>query len=233
MLKNFRRYTMNNTYEIELWQAVENFKIVAKKLYPNVTEENDNGEWEYEIDEFYDMTSASIDVIKNLSVCDVNEQTIDCLLYAIARDEECEDLIYEILEYNEWFSELCKQSLQTNYLNAKLQFARQLKRYSGDHSTKELIFKFLSCDVEYIERTALESLANIYPEKAEEYAVNFWERKKYKSDEYQKMMAIYVLHKINSPKLEYYLRKSEELNYTYLNNEVKRIRQEVKDASQY
>ena len=223
---------MNNTYEIDLWQSVENFKIVAKKLYPNVTEENDNGEWEDEIEEFYDMFSASINVIKNLSAYEVTEQTIDCLLYAIARDEECEDIIYEILEYNDWFSELCKRVLQTNYINAKTQFARQLKRFDGDNSTKELIFKFLSCDDEYIERMALESLAYIYPEKAEKYAIEFFERKKYESVVQQKMMAISVLHKINSPKLEYYLKKSEELNHIYLNDEVQRIRQERKDISQ-
>ena len=54
---------------------------------------------------------------------------------------------------------------------------------------------------------------------------------KYKCDEYQKMMSIYVLHKINSPKLEYYLNKSEALNYTFLNKEVKQIREKMKESN--
>ena len=45
-------------------------------------------------------------------------------------------------------------------------------------------------------------------------------------NEYQKIMALYVLHKIKSPSLECYLRKSEALNSPLLTHEINRIKQE-------
>ena len=47
-------------FEIDLLNAVETFKTVAEMLFPNITEENDNGEWEHELEEFDDMISAGI-----------------------------------------------------------------------------------------------------------------------------------------------------------------------------
>lgn len=213
-------------FEIDLLNAVETFKTVAEMLFPNITEENDNGEWEHELEEFDDMISAGIAVIQNLSVSEASEQTKDLLLYAIARDNECNNIIEEILNHSKWFAELCKKVLDTNYVNAKWQFAELLGKCDSDNSINNLIFDFLSCGHEYTERMALKSLANIHPEKAEEYAILFWEREKYECNEYQKIMALYVLHKIKSPSLECYLRKSEALNSPLLTHEINRIKQE-------
>ena len=55
-----------------------------------------------------------------------------------------------------------------------------------------------------------------FPEQAERYAVDFWERKKYEYDEYQKIMALHVLFQIHSPKLPHYLALAEKSEYKYL-----------------
>ena len=66
------------------------------------------------------------------------------------------------------------------------------------------------------------------PEKAEEYAIDFWNRKKYKNDEYQKIMVLNVLYQIHSSKLYYYLEIAEHSNYEYLRINAQEIREKIK-----
>ena len=78
-----------------------------------------------------------------------------------------------LLDYPEWYELLCKKVLSTDYINAKWQFAESLKDCNGKDEIRELIFDFLQVDNEYTQRLALQSLAYIYPDKAEEYAIDF------------------------------------------------------------
>ena len=206
------------------------FRKWAEKYYPERTEDNDNGEWCFgtEFDEMYD---AAVELIENEPAEAADEQVIDDLLYALARDNECE-LIAQILEdHDDWFSLLCRKCMESPYTNAKWQLAVRLRNYSGSDGLKELIYGFLSSGDEYTERMALESLAYICPEKAEEYAVRFWERDKYEHDEYQKIMALHVLYKIKSAELEKYLRLAESSEYSYLRINAEEIRALMKKDS--
>ena len=78
------------------------------------------------------------------------------------------------------------------------------------------------------ERLALKALADIYPEKAEAYAIDFWNRKKYENNEYQKIMVLHVLHQIRSQKLCYYLEIAEHSEYKYLRMNAQEIREKIK-----
>ena len=84
------------------------------------------------------------------------------------------------------------------------------------HRAKKHSFDFFKTDDEYTDRMALQALAEIYPEQAERYAVDFWERKKYEYDEYQKIMVLHVLFQIHSPKLPHYLALAKQSEYRYL-----------------
>ncbi len=131
------------------------------------------------------------------------------------------------MKYPEWYSLLCKKSLTINYINAKWQFAESLKDYNIQDGLHNLIFDFLNSGDEYTERLALKSLAYIYPDKAEKYAIEFWHRDKYKNDyeiEYQKIMALHVLHIINSRELEKYLDLADKTEYCYLKENSEEIR---------
>lgn len=172
---------MNN-----LHKSVLNFKKWAKKYYPHRTEDNDNGQWELGSREFDEMCSRILKTIDALPRKKAGREQIDDILYGIARDSECCMLVRELLSYPRWYSLLCKKSLDTGYTNAKWQFAESL-RDCPEEGTKKLIFKFLEAGDEYTERLALMSLACICPEKAEEYAVKFYERGKFEPDEYQKI----------------------------------------------
>lgn len=205
-----------------LHEKVTAFRLWAKRNYPQITEETDNGEWCF-CREFKEMCSYASVVINEVSADEATEQMIDDLLYVIARDNECPMIIGELEDFDRWFSLLCRRCIHTGYINAKWQFAEHLPNYGGNDDLKEMVFDFLSAGDEYTERMALKALADIYPERAEQYAVAFWERNKYENDEYQKIMALHVLYQIRSARLPYYLELAEKSDYRYLKENAKEI----------
>lgn len=199
-----------------LHKFVEEFKELQKRDYPEITEENDNGEWEIGCEFWDEMNSAYLEIIEKYTAESIDKELAEDMLYVIARDGECSHLLIKTLNYPKWFEVLCRYSITTDYHNAKWQFAEQLGSYKGDSDIKELLFHFIESGDEYTERMALQSLCEHFPERVEEYAVKFWNRNIYREDEYQKIMALYALHKVNSPLLEKYIAKSYETEYAYL-----------------
>ena len=213
----------NKTLTENLHNAVNIFKDLARRTHSKCDEEHDNGEWELDYVEFGDMVSAACDVTEKLKPEEVSAETIDELLYTIARDNECMSLINELSP--EWFCFLCGEVLKTPYTNAKWQFAECMKDHAEEAELKPLIFEFIESGNEYTERMAIESLAVLYPDKAEEYAEKFWNRNIYDQDEYQKIMALHIFYRIGSPKLDYYLDLADKSSYEYLRMNAQEIRQ--------
>ncbi|MDE5873276.1 MAG: hypothetical protein K2H07_05120 [Lachnospiraceae bacterium] len=222
---------MNINYEKKLHKKVNSFKRRANKDYPHWSERNDNGEWELDLFEFDEMCSVIFDIIKNTSYTEATEQILDDMLFGIARDNECSRIVNMLIDYSGWYSVLCRKSLSTDYLNAKWQFAESLKDYKGQDNLHELIYEFLKVDDEYTERMALMSLAYIYPNQAEKYAIDFWHRDKYKDNdyenEYQKIMVLHVLYTISSDKIYEYLDLADQSIYCYLKENSKELREEL------
>ena len=218
---------MSESYVKRLHESVCNFRKWAQINYPKWSEENDNGEWEIGSYEFEEMSGSILKIIRKTSYNEATSQMIDDILFGIARDSECSVIVNVLLDYPEWYSVLCKQCLKTDYINAKWQFAESLKDYTGNDGLQETIFKFLDTGDEYTERLALMSLAYIYPDVAEKYAIDFWSRNKYENDEYQKIMVLHVLYTIQSSQLEYYLNLAEHSKYKWLKENVKEIRSKI------
>lgn len=218
-------------FEKVLHKKVNRFKHRANKDYPNWNERNDNGEWEIGLREFDEMCNFIFEIIENISCDKASEPMLDDILFGIARDNECGRIVQELIDYPQWYSILCRKSLMTDYVNAKWQFAGSLKDYKGQDNLHELIYEFLNVDDEYTERLALKSLAYIYPDKAEKYAIEFWWRDKYRDkvyeDEYQKIMVLHVLYIIYSTELEKYLDLADKTGYYYLKENSKEIRREL------
>ena len=195
-----------------LYKEIRIFTLWANKNHPEWNEENDNGEWElWGNSNFDEMVDAARKVIANIECKDIiDEELIDSLLFTVARDNECEILADELLQYEGWFNLLAKKSIGSKYVNAEWQFA---KRIGKIEECKKLVYDFIESDYEYSSRMALQTMADIYPDKAEEYAILFWNRGKYSNgsyeDEYQKIMALHVLHKIGSKRLGEYLQKAK------------------------
>lgn len=206
--------------ENNLYREIRSFKLWAEKNHPNWDEENDNGEWEIGVDNHFDeMVNAALNVIENINSSDASEDIIDALLFSIARDNECEMLADTLIKYEGWFKILAQKSIDSKYINAQWQIAKRLGKVE---KCRDLIYEFIESDNEYTSRMALQALADIDPEKAEEYAIKFWNRGKYPEgsyeDEYQKIMSLHVLHKIESEKLDEYCEKALLLPYKWLKN---------------
>ena len=209
----------------KLYREIKAFTLWANNSFPEWDEEHDNGEWEIGVDNHFDeMVSAAAKVITNISFEDADEFLIDAMLFAVARDNECEILADELLKHEGWFTHLAKRSLNSKYINAEWQFAKRVGKIEG---CRKLIYDFIESEHEYISRMALQTMADIDPEKAEEYAILFWNRGKYPQgsyeDEYQKIMALHVLHIIGSKMLKEYLNKELLTSYEYLMENAERI----------
>jgi len=208
-------------------KSVKAFKKFQKRYYPKVTEKNDNGEWVFGI-QFNQMCSAYLTIIERHKAEYASEALINDMLYVIARDNECSYLLVKTLDYPDWFEVLCRHSVKTDYYNAKWQFAEQMGSYKGESDVKKLLFCFIESGDEYTERMALKSLCEHFPERAEEYAVKFWNRNIYEEDEYQKIMALYALYKIKSPLLKKYIAESYGTGYRYLKEWADKYANELK-----
>jgi len=225
---------MSIDYEDRLHKSIIRFKKRAAKVNPQWTEAKDNGEWEIDLNEFDEMCSIALEIIENLSPEEASAQLHDDLLFVIARDNESSWIVQELLKYPAWYSILCRKSLETDYTNAKWQFAESLKDYKGKDNVRDLIFRFLTVGDEYTERLALQSLAYIYPEKTEKYAIEFWHRDKYTDNygsEHQKIMVLHVLNIIHSTKLEKYLDLADRTDYRYLRENAAEIREMMLDPN--
>ncbi|MBP5311155.1 MAG: hypothetical protein J6Z05_11215 [Lachnospiraceae bacterium] len=220
-----------------LYKEIRAFRLWADKNYPNRSEENDNGEWEFGVNShFNEMLSTAILIASETDIAEADEKLIDALLFVVARDNESEILADELLKHKDWFELLARKSPDTQYINAQWQFA---KRLAGCDPCKDLIFVFIESEDEYTSRMALETMAKIDQKKAEEYAVRFWNRGKYPEgsyeDEYQKIMVLHVLNTVGSGKLNDYLKESLNMPYKWLkenaeeilNNETKEVGNET------
>lgn len=212
-----------------LYKEINSFKKWAAKHYPQCDEEHDNGEWEFGVNSHFDeMVGEAEAVISKVNHEDADEELIDALLFVVARDNECENLADELIKHEGWFELLATRSMGSKYINAQWQFA---KRVGEVECCKNLVYEFIDSENEYTSRMALQTLADIDSEKAEEYAELMWNRRKYAEgsyeDEYQKIMALHVLHAIKSKKLEEYLDKAMESSYVYLKDNAEGIRKQL------
>ena len=178
---------------------------------------------------FEEMCDAAMEVIRDRICADADDNLIDALLYVIARDNECETVAGELAKHKDWFDLLSKRSLGSVYVNAQWQLAKRLPSCVG--CDKELIFEFIRSDNEYVSRISLMALAELFPEKAEAYAIDFWNRGIYDEgsyeDEYQKIMVLHVLNKVHSPALAGYLDKAAVSGFRYLKENAEQIKEQL------
>lgn len=212
----------------KLYKEIHKFIRWADKNYPDWGEENDNGEWEFGYGSHFDeMYEAAMSIISDADSKDADEKLIDALLFVVARDNESENLADVLIEHKEWFDLLAVKSVGSKYINAQWQFAKRLGKCD---SCKNLIYEFIESDDEYTSRMALQTMAEIDPKKAEEYAVKFWNRGKYPDgsyeDEYQKIMVLHVLNAVGSDLLAEYLNKAKSMPYKWLRENAEEIMNE-------
>lgn len=81
----------------KLYREIEKFIKWADQCQPAWSEERDNGEWELGYPHFEELCGAAEDVVNEYPCSEADESLIHALLFVIARDNECEELVEEKL----------------------------------------------------------------------------------------------------------------------------------------
>lgn len=216
----------------ELLRSINQFRAWQAARFPERSPCEISGEWETWYVDWVEINTAFCKVLQEAEPKTEDKHLLDEMIYIIARDNECELLIEELVEYPKWFGVLCHHSLSTEEADAKWQFASYLSRCECGHEIKELILAFVEDPNEYVCRRALLAMPSIYPDKVSYYAELFWKRELYASElqEYQRMAALTVLHEVHSPLLDVYLEKAKEGEGKYLRQCAEKIEGAVTDG---
>ncbi|SLJ96938.1 MULTISPECIES: hypothetical protein [unclassified Paenibacillus] len=133
-------------------EIVDDFWIWSKKQKQVL-------EWETNYSNWSLLISLVFSLIETTEYTEWDQNTLNNLLYLIARDNECETIIDKLSERSSSFLFLAEEALRYSDNDARWQFAHYLIQVK-DQETKviELIKKYSEDYVEYVRRRALAAL---------------------------------------------------------------------------
>tara|TARA_R110002049_G_C8896545_1_gene541202 strand:+ start:57 stop:677 length:621 start_codon:yes stop_codon:yes gene_type:complete len=185
---------MSSSLKIE----IEKFRLWASE-YP---EDSRSGEWECDYENWSSLVSAFIKFIESKVPSQLTETEIADIIYVIARDNEMEQLVETIALKQDLFQLLIPHVINSTENDAKWQFAVALGKCTLHSAVAEEALLNLVVDTdEYTSRRALQNLGEIGSNQTENYCIKAWET----NHEYQRIMALWVLKKIDSKMLTTYL----------------------------
>jgi len=188
---------MNQSITMALEHEVARFRSWAENYSPGRF-----GEWECDYPDWGRLYTAVSDFISISNIRDWNQSVIGLLIYAIARDNECEHLAELLREDVNKLEFLATEALRSEESDAKWQFCEQLSHCAElIESAESLLLAFASDDNEYVRRRAMLALGKIKSNQAEMLAERAWKT----GDEHQRIAALHVLHDMQSENLGTYL----------------------------
>jgi hypothetical protein len=176
-----------------------------------------SGEWEEDYPNWSDLYRAC-DAFLTTQPKDWSSRDIECLLYAIARDNESEYLVDEASP--EQILVLSRAALHSAERDAKWQLAVRLAQLPDLLDAENILRSFADDAEEYVRRRALMALADLGSPDAEGLAQRAWDT----GDEYQRMACLHALYTVRSSLLEEYLSLAEMDGRHYLREAGRRIR---------
>ncbi|MDO8067075.1 MULTISPECIES: HEAT repeat domain-containing protein [unclassified Janthinobacterium] len=193
-----------------LHEEVARFKAWAANYHPI---EGRSGEWECNYAHWQQLNQSFTTHLDSCPPQTSGATDILDILYAIGRDNEMEELVEELANRSEWFMFLLPHALLSDDADVRWQFAKQLGNGNFEFIDAEsALMKFVEDDKEYVSRMALRALGQIGSSHAEDLCERAWES----GHEYQRIMALWVLKDIKSPKLARYLSYAKEDGRNYV-----------------
>jgi hypothetical protein len=174
----------------ELHQQIEDFKAWASSTDQRF------GEWELNYEHWDSLYASAADAVTTFREGAIPPDVADDLLYALARDNECEHIRESLSESPELLSALAKRATVTGDAKAKWQIAVSLAE-SKLLGGADLLRPFLTDSDEYVRRRSLLAFAVFAPEEAEAIAINNLDD----DFEYTRIAALHVLHSVESQEL--------------------------------
>lgn len=216
MAKNIRERLLDQAARFLQWQ---------KSAYPGKNTEEIGGEWEVDYPGWNNAYDAFCHVLTQVDVRTADDVLLDEMAYFIARDNEAEGLIKEVIQYPQWFEILCRHVVKSNENEAKWQFAAYLPECDCGQNTQNLILDFAKDEHEYVSRRALLAMPALRPDQVEGFAALFWNKTCYPDEwqEYQRIAVLVSLDEVHSALLPRYLELAKRDGRKYLMQHVERI----------
>lgn len=208
------------------WIAVER-EITRFRAWAAGPDRLTNGEWETYYPNWNDLYNAVTDYIRGSQVEEWDNDVADLLLYAIARDNECELIANTLRDCPEKVYRLAAAAVQSNERDAKWQLAEQLIPCPDREAAERLLLTFAADADEYVRRRALMALGRMQSSHVERLAEEAWSS----ADEYQRMAVLDALSNVRSGKLGSYLAMAEADDRAYLTAFARQIRQRTELAT--
>ena len=204
----------------QLKKEIEKFKDWSKN-YSNIPESKRVGEWEMEYEQWQIIEELFNDFLKTKNYKNWSIDDIKNVLYLIARNNEMEEFIEDVInEQPQSIELLIKKSFEFGESNAKWQIAINLGKVLNIENTKKYLEKYLNDENEYVRRRALLEIGKLNHPKIENFCKKAWNEED-EWQEYQRIAVLHVLKASNSPELEkfYTLAKEDGRQYLIMNME--------------
>jgi len=189
------------------------------------------GEWEESYPNCGPLYDAVLEFVDGKPSGSWSPEETSAVLFAIARDNETQKLAREIRDRGaELLLGLVEASILFGEPDAKWQLAEELGNVACDPERRErLLLTLAHDDNEYVRRRSLKTLASIGSPATEQAAMQSWSRPD-ESQEYSRMMALWALSRIRSPRLESLLAEAERDQRPHLSSYASKLRRgEVED----
>jgi len=198
---------------------VEKFRLWTSAI----PEEQKSLEWECDYPDWANVYEAVEELLSTVNLEKLRKQTLKQLLYITAADHSCQMIAARIARYPEQLLFLAHAALVSTYSDAKWQIAVELGKITVQKADAErLLLAFAKDEDEYTRRRALGALAQANSLLVNEVAATAW----LSNHEYQRIMALSALHKVNSPELEKYLTLADEDGREYVVAQAQHIRRD-------
>ena len=180
-----------------------------------------SGEWECDYPDWQRFRAAAKYLIETVPAVNWTKAVTDDFLYALARDNEIEDIAAQFLGRSDALLVLAARAIHSVEVDAKWQIAAKLgELHEHKREAEALLIKFVQDDDEYVCRRALLALSQLKSALTESFAERAWQT----GHEYQRIAALWALKDAASSKLNDYLQRAEEDGRKYLVGNAMEIR---------
>ncbi|QKE71891.1 hypothetical protein HPK19_03315 [Arthrobacter citreus] len=141
---------MEKQFDSQLINEIESFVMWSK------TAEKSYGEWETDYLHWDRIYKSTNNLIEKIPVGNWSTDLVNKFLFILARDNECENIIDQLIDHPTQLIDLAKHSLSFNDFEARWQIAYGLGELKVNEEEVEMLLKkFIMDEVEYVRRRAI------------------------------------------------------------------------------
>ncbi|MFC4217202.1 HEAT repeat domain-containing protein [Pseudophaeobacter arcticus] len=199
---------------MEFQHEIKRFKDWASRSL------HETAEWELQYPDWPRFEVSFFAFLNETDSTNWDRQTWDDVLYAVARDNECENFIDKISEDVPVLVSLAQKAVKSDETQAKWQIAEYLGCVAELEVAEPLLLSFVKDSDEYVRRRALNALSVIGSQETEKLAVLAWES----GQLYQRIGALHALSNIGSSQLVHFLKLAEQDGRHHLMTNVSKLR---------